>query len=226
MKMTPLSSYVQDHLVDVYRTLGTGVGSAACGAALQMMTGAYATGFLGALATMMSLMYFLSEQPLSPKRKIAFHVFSFLQGFTTGPLLSVVAEIDSMLPFIALAASASIFACLSVAAIFSKRREYIYFGGFLGSAVTALFWVSLLNAFIRNAWILSMQLYAGLLVFCGFVLYDSQVIIEKAEIGDKDTVQHAFDLFVDLLAIFRHVLVLLAQNSASKRKRDRDDNSD
>lgn len=222
LTLTPLSTYVQEHMIGVYGTLATGVGASACGAAFQMATGAPATGFLAIFATIASMFYFLSQPPMSSRRGPALHLFAFTQGFATGPLLQLVADIDMMLPCIALAATASIFACLSGAALFSKRREYIYLGGVLGTAVTALFWVGLLNAFIRSSWMFGIQLYAGLLVFCGYVLYDSQLIIEKAEHGDKDKVQHAFDLFVDLLAIFRRVLIIMAQNSESRRKRNRD----
>ena len=33
-----------------------------------------------------------------------------------------------------------------------------------------------------------LQLYGGLLLFCGFVLYDTQLIVEKRRRGDKDFV--------------------------------------
>lgn len=32
------------------------------------------------------------------------------------------------------------------------------------------------------------HMYLGLLIMCGFVLFDTQLIIEKAENGDKDYV--------------------------------------
>lgn len=32
------------------------------------------------------------------------------------------------------------------------------------------------------------NMYVGLLIMCGFVLFDTQLIIEKAENGDKDYV--------------------------------------
>lgn len=32
------------------------------------------------------------------------------------------------------------------------------------------------------------HMYLGLLIMCGFILFDTQLIIEKAENGDKDYV--------------------------------------
>ena len=46
---------------------------------------------------------------------------------------------------------------------------------------------------------------------CGFVLYDTQLIIEKRRIGDKDFVWHSVDLFIDFVNIFRYLLIILAQ---------------
>lgn len=54
-------------------------------------------------------------------------------------------------------------------------------------------------------------LYLGLALMCGFVLYDTQLIIEKCRRGDRDFILHSVDLFVDLLGIFRRLVIILAQ---------------
>lgn len=54
-------------------------------------------------------------------------------------------------------------------------------------------------------------LYLGLALMCGFVLYDTQLIIEKCRLGDRDFILHSVDLFVDLLGIFRRLVIILAQ---------------
>jgi len=45
----------------------------------------------------------------------------------------------------------------------------------------------------------------------GFVLYDTQLIMEKRRAGDKDFIAHSVDLFVDFIGIFRRLLIILAQ---------------
>lgn len=46
---------------------------------------------------------------------------------------------------------------------------------------------------------------------CGFVLYDTQLIIEKRRSGDKDFVAHSVDLFIDFIGIFRRLVIILAE---------------
>ena len=48
-------------------------------------------------------------------------------------------------------------------------------------------------------------------VFCGFIMFDTQLIIRKGRNGDKDFVAHSLDLFIDFVQIFRKVLILLMQ---------------
>ena len=61
------------------------------------------------------------------------------------------------------------------------------------------------------------ELYGGLLLFCGFILYDTQLIIERRRRGDKDYVWHSLMLFVDFVDVFRHILVILMQKEVGFR---------
>jgi FtsH-binding integral membrane protein len=75
-----------------------------------------------------------------PSRFLTLLGFGALQGASLGPLIEHVAYLDSSLPMTAFLGTAVVFACFSIAALFAKRRSYLYLGGFLGSAVSLLFW--------------------------------------------------------------------------------------
>lgn len=102
--------------------------------------------------------------------------------------------------------------------MFAERRTHMYLGGVLASCLTAMMWVGIANMFFRLPLLLNFKVYFGLLVFIGFVVYDTQFIIEKALQGNKDFVRHALELFLDFINIFIRLLVILSKNSQSKKK--------
>ena len=55
------------------------------------------------------------------------------------------------------------------------------------------------------------HIWIGLAVFCGFIMFDTQLIINKARNGDRDFIAHSLDLFIDFVQVFRKVLILLMQ---------------
>ena len=54
------------------------------------------------------------------------------------------------------------------------------------------------------------QIYAGLAIFSLFIIYDTQVIVEKRRMGDDDFIWHSVDLFMDMVQIFRYLMIILA----------------
>lgn len=51
-----------------------------------------------------------------------------------------------------------------------------------------------------------------------FIVYDTQNIIEKVRMGNRDVIQHALDLFFDVLSMFRRLLIILTQKVSCLRK--------
>ena len=122
-------------------------------------------------------------------------------------------RIDPALIVTAFLGTVAVFACFAGAAVVAKRRSYLYLGGMLGSAVSLLMVLSLANLFLRSASIHLVQLYGGLLVFSGYVVFDTQMILEKAEAGSQDVVGHAAMLFIDFAGVFVRLLIILMKNS-------------
>lgn len=57
----------------------------------------------------------------------------------------------------------------------------------------------------------------------GFVLFDTQMIMEKHRMGSNDCIAHSLDLFYDVISIFRRLLIILTQkeqNNERKKKKN------
>lgn len=54
-----------------------------------------------------------------------------------------------------------------------------------------------------------LQLYFGLLVFLGYMVVDTQEMIERAHHGDLDYVKHALTLFTDFVGVFVRILIIM-----------------
>ncbi|MBZ3875467.1 Bax inhibitor 1 [Sciurus carolinensis] len=78
--------------------------------------------------------------------------------------------------------------------------------------------VTMGNLFFGSIWLFQANLYMGLVNVYGFVLFDTQLIIEKAGNGNKDYVWHCVDLFLDFLTLFRKLTMILAMNEKDKKK--------
>lgn len=154
----------------------------------------------------------------SSQRLLLLFLFGFFQGATAGGILALALEMDNggALVTTAFVASASIFACFSGAALTARRRSYLYLGGMLSSALTVLFWLALANLFFGLESLFLLNLYGGLLLFCGYVVYDTQRILELMHSGDKDYVSHALTLFIDFYGIFIRILIILMRNQRRK----------
>ena len=113
-----------------------------------------------------------------------------------------------------------VFISFSISALCSSRRSYLFLGGTLSSLVSVLFMASLVNLFLGSASLFSIELYLGLLIFCGYLMYDTQLIVERAEMGSSDTVGHAAMLFSDFVAVFIRLLIILTRRRDSERKRE------
>ena len=118
-------------------------------------------------------------------RLAVFHAAGLLIGINLGPLLAHVAFYRPDIILTALLGTAMIFVSFSAAALVAKRRHFLYLGGVLGSAISILCSMRMLNFFMGgtlSAGLFAVELYGGLAMFMAYIIFDTQMIIEVRDI--------------------------------------------
>uniref|UniRef100_A0A8C8ELA5 Transmembrane BAX inhibitor motif containing 6 n=1 Tax=Oncorhynchus tshawytscha TaxID=74940 RepID=A0A8C8ELA5_ONCTS len=220
-KFSQISHSTQLHLKNVYSCLAVCMFVAAAGSYVHVVTRLFQGGLLSLLCSL-GMMVWLSMTPHNSeteKNRLAILAgFAFFTGVGLGPAMDFVITINPSVIVTAFLGTSIIFICFTLSALYAKRRSYLYLGGTLMSGLSILFLVSVLNMCFGSAILFKAHMYMGLVIMCGFVLFDTQLIIEKAENGDKDYVWHCVDLFLDFVTIFRKLMILLAMNEKDKNK--------
>jgi len=139
--------------------------------------------------------------------------YALLQGIGIGPLLEAISVMNGGVGMIttAFCSTTIIFVSFTLVALFSKRRSWLYLFGPLLSGLNLLLFISFMNFFVASTLVFSVEIYFGLILFTGFVIFDTQLIVEKAESGNKDFVLHSLNLFLDFLNIFIRILIIIAK---------------
>ncbi|KAM9760693.1 bax inhibitor 1 isoform 2-T2 [Dama dama] len=237
-KFSHITPSTQQHLKKVYASFALCMFVAAAGAYVHVVThfiqveslpaepqgkpkntGAGLLSALGSLGLMIWLMATPHSHETEQKRLGLLAGFAFLTGVGLGPALDLCIAINPSILPTAFMGTAMIFTCFTLSALYARRRSYLFLGGILMSAMSLMLLSSLGNLFFGSVWLFQANLYLGLVVMCGFVLFDTQLIIEKAENGDKDYIWHCVDLFLDFVTLFRKLMMILAMSEKDKKKK-------
>ncbi|XP_066157312.1 probable Bax inhibitor 1 [Euwallacea fornicatus] len=220
---TKLELPVQQHLKNVYACLAMSTLAAGVGASIHLFTDILQAGFLssiGAIAFFFLLIFTHDDNGKGMTKRVGYLLgFASLTGMGMGPLLEHVMLVNPGIIVTALIGTCVVFASFTICAIFSERRKWLYLGGVLFALLNSLMLMSLANIFFGSTILWNAQIYIGLLAMCGFVLYDTQAIIEKRRMGSKDFVAHSLDLFVDFIGIFKRLLIILTQKEQEQQKK-------
>lgn len=216
-----LDEPVRKHLKNVYGCLSMSTVSAAVGAYVHMYTQLLQANLLTSLATI-GLLFALINVPDNGKNhklRLGYLLgFAFLTGLGLGPLLEMVINIDPSIVVTALVGTTLLFVSFSISALLAERGHWLYLGGIIFSMLNIMFMTFFVNLFLRSQFIYQAHLYIGFFLMCAFIIYDTQLIIEKHHMGNKDFIAHSLDLFMDFISVFRHLLVILAQKEISKEQ--------
>lgn len=245
-RLNHISKRVQRHLTRVYATLAGSLLLGATGSYVHMqhyplffLQGNSFVPLLGTFLPLISLMLFFphiqapenmsvvkpaQRQEITQRAYIRnglFGIFSFSYGLSLGSFLEAIFHIDPTIPLYSLMATSIVFLSFTMSALLSPRRSFLFLGGILFSVVSMMSFASLINLFFQSTILFNINLYLGLLIFCGYLIYDTQLMIERAEHGNLDSVSHALDLFVDFISIFTRLMIIMTKKNEEERQKNR-----
>merc|ERR1712086_14660 len=230
-KFKDVSDKTQTHLKNVYGNLFLCTGVCALGMYLNAFT--VLQGFLWTVGIMIGMGYLtfkVADRSAPESERIGYlWAISSCMGFLVGPAMHQIAEVSPEILIQAISYTCIMFGSFSAMALFSKRRSYLFLGGIISSTLSCLFWYSTLQwmfGYRMGGEFGMVYLMVGLFVACIYVIYDTQIIIERAEAGDKDVPTHTLTLFMDLFDLFVKIvqlLIKLQEDGERKKRRNRDD---
>ncbi|KAH8312510.1 hypothetical protein KR044_011133 [Drosophila immigrans] len=128
----------------------------------------------------------------------------------------------------ALLYTGGIVGALSTVAACAPSEKFLNIGGPLAIGLGIVFASSLASMWLPpttaiGAGLASLSLYGGLILFSGFLLYDTQRIVKAAEMHPErsqynfDPINHALAIYMDALNIFIRIAIILS-SSDQRRK--------
>jgi len=215
---------IQSHLKDVYSSMSIALLSAAIGGYVHLFTDILQGGLLSSLVAIGFVIALYSTPDTGKNRSTRLWYligFAFASGLGLGPLMEYAILINRSLIPTAFLSTCLIFGCFSLSAVFSNHRKWLYLGGTLMSFLSLLMMMSIINLFIGSKLLYQIHLYLAFFVVCGFIMFDTSLIIEKRRRGDSDYISHSVLLFMDFIDIFRYLLIILTQKEERKQRKNK-----
>ena len=209
--VTPAASVTTtDRLVfikKVYSLLAMSMGTAAIGAYLGSgpLLLLVAPNMMLFFILQIALIFFASFAARKPGlNMVALFSFTTVSGLTLGPLLY---QVGPSIAAEAFALTAITFAGLSIYVVYSKK-DFSFMSGFLMTGLIVLVVGGLLNMFfIQSGMMHFVMCGASVLLFSGFILYDTSNILRYY--GTDEHVSATLALYLDVLNLFIALLSIL-----------------
>ena len=209
--MTPAASVsTTDRLTfikKVYSLLAMSMGTAAVGAYLGSgpLLLLVAPNMMLFFILQIALIFFASFAARRPGlNMVALFSFTTVSGLTLGPLLY---QVGPSIAAEAFALTAITFAGLSLYVVYSKK-DFSFMSGFLMTGLIVVIVGGLLNMFfIQSGMMHFVMSGASVLLFSGFILYDTSNILRYY--GTDEYVSATLALYLDILNLFIALLSIL-----------------
>eukprot|EP00835_Amoeboradix_gromovi_P003566 NODE_241_length_13209_cov_0.424256.p5 type:complete len:223 gc:universal NODE_241_length_13209_cov_0.424256:4300-3632(-) len=207
LDFAPLKPAVKRQVTQVYAWLSFGFVLAICGYVLPIPR------IVAAPVAMLSYIALFGSFS-KPYKQAAFISFAVAKGAS----IHFLEFIPQELVLQALLYTSLVFFAFSASVLSSPTRYMSYIMSLISTGSMIL----IANSFA--SWIfgirlnLYFELVIGILVFATYILYDTQVMIYKAEQGQIDVLRAAADLYVDAVALFVRIALLLNEKQQKKKR--------
>ncbi|KAL5258466.1 hypothetical protein ACHWQZ_G009089 [Mnemiopsis leidyi] len=215
-----LDKSTKSHLKNVYACVTMEIVAAAFGAAINCYLKSSILHF-GGMIGLFVFMYLTvsSHNSASPLKRLGYvGGLAGCVGLESSYLLDYVISVDPSIIVTAFVTTSVVFVSFTLTALYAERRSMLFLGSLLSTALSGLFILSLANLFFRVPSIALFSVYISLIISCLFVMYDTQLIVEKKRLGDNDFIWHSVDLFIDFVIIFKDLMIILTDKEKKKRR--------
>ncbi|MGC8667925.1 MAG: Bax inhibitor-1 family protein [Chthonomonadales bacterium] len=136
------------------------------------------------------------------------YVFSALQGAVLGPVLTLMERVAPGVPAEAAILTVAVFGGLSLY-VLQTGRDFSYLGGMLTAGIIAMVVAGIVMFFVHSSLVHTLYCVIGILIFSGYVLYDTSMIMHR--LGPDEAVAGAISIYLDLINLFWLILNLLME---------------
>ncbi|NXJ82905.1 LFG4 protein, partial [Trogon melanurus] len=158
---------------------------------------------IGSLAVIVALTLYRHQHPIN--LYLLFGFYSVLQ-MTVYFFLFVVSFYDVSIVLQAFILTTAVFLGLTAYTLQSKR-DFSKFGAGLFACLWILFFSGFLRLYFYSETIELVFAAAGALLFCGFIIYDTHLLMHK--LSPEEYILAAINLYMDIIDLFLHLLRLL-----------------
>ncbi len=180
-----------------------------------VLAGIFAVPFAGIIAKSYMLLFFVEiafafalafTRRTTGLNLMMLYAFAALQGIILCPFLLMASAAAPGIPLMAAVLTLSIFGGLSLYTLVSGK-DFSYLGGFLSASLIGLIIGGIVMMFLHIPMMTLLYSFVGILIFSGYVLYDTSNILNRHLASEP--IAGAIALYLDLLNLFYLVLDLL-----------------
>lgn len=144
-------------------------------------------------------------------------------GIISGPVIAIAYELDPLILPTAAVSTTAIFAFFTYHAKNIRDENMNYMGSFLYSSLLASTIVGFVMLFFRvSQFVQLVYLGLGLVMFCGFISYDTKLMYDRFKKGETNYYDYAMNLFLDIINVFIKILNILMILSGKKKDNKKD----